>query len=280
MTTPAITSRIDPRAEIGFDVEIGPFCTIGPDVTIGQGTRLLSHVSITGEVSLGRFNTIGPFATIGHAPQDVSYQGSSTRVEIGDHNIFCQGVTIHRGSEKEEGVTRIGSHNKLMAGAHVAHDCQLGNRITMGERTVLGGHVRVEDDVEMAEGIGVTHNVTIGTHSLVSSRSKVTQDVPRYMVVEGHPARVRCVNKLRLRSCGIGEEAIEGLHEALQLLYRAKLGLPSTFENLSVRGLLSAEVLHLLAFVEAQQSGKKGRSRDGGRPAPQTPRDPLPQDYV
>ncbi|WP_254053848.1 acyl-ACP--UDP-N-acetylglucosamine O-acyltransferase [Singulisphaera sp. GP187] len=265
MTKLTSLSRIDPRAELGFHVEIGPFCTIGPDVRIGQGTRLISHVCIMGDVTLGEFNTIGPFVTLGDAPQDLSYKGTPTRVEIGDYNVLRQCVTVHRGSEKEDGTTRIGSRNVLMAGAHVAHDCQLGDRITIAERTVLGGHVHVESDVEIANGVAVVHEVTVGGFSFVGSQSKVTQDVPRYMRIDGYPSRVRSLNTLGLRRNDFFcEETIQTLREAHRLLYRAKKGLQQTVEILRARGQLSAEVLHLIAFVEAQQAGKNGRARDRG----------------
>lgn len=287
MATPTSMSQIDPRAELGFDVEIGPFCTIGPDVTIGRGTRLMSHVCITGEVTLGEFNTIGPFVALGQAPQDLSYKGTATRVEIGDHNVLHQGVTVHRGTEKEDGTTRIGSRNVLLAGVHVAHDCQLGDRITIAERTVLGGHVHVENDAQIAGGAAIHPKVTVGGYSLVGGQSKVTQDVPRYMLIEGHPARVRYLNKLGLRRHGFSEETIEALREAHRLLYRAKLGLKQTVEILGARGLLSAEVLHLIAFVEAQQAGKNGRARERGgafrKARVAVPCDPTPHhqsDYV
>ena len=130
---------IDPRAQIDEDVEIGPFCIVGPNVRIGSGTRLENNVTLMGNVAIGRCNHIYPNAVIGGEPQDISYRGSDTRVEIGDHNIIRECVTINRASEKEEGVTRIGSHNFLMACSHVAHDCQLGDHIVIANGTLLAG---------------------------------------------------------------------------------------------------------------------------------------------
>ena len=263
MTTPiSPSSHIDPRAEVAFDVEIGPYCHIGPDVRIGQGTRLLSHVCILGDVTLGQNNAIGPFVCIGDDPQDVSYRGAATRVEIGDQNVIHQGVTIHRGSEKGEGITRVGDRNVFKAGSHVAHDCQLGDRITIAERSVLGGHVRVGSDAAFAGGVAVVHNVTIGRHSFVRGQSKVTQDLPPYMLADGYPATVRCVNAAWLRRNDFREEAIAALREAHRLLYRAKLCLPQAAKVLDLHGHLTTEVLHLIAFVEAQHAGKNGRALD------------------
>ncbi|MHC5539683.1 acyl-ACP--UDP-N-acetylglucosamine O-acyltransferase, partial [Singulisphaera rosea] len=252
-------SRIDPRAELAFDVEIGPFCTIGPGVQIGRGTRLMGHVALSGDVTIGEFNTIGAFVAIGEPPQDVSYQGAATRVEIGDHNVFCEGVTIHRASEKEDGLTRIGHHNYFGAGAHVAHDCRLGDRIRIAERTVLGGHVHVENGCEIAEGVAIVHNVTIGGYSFVRARSKATQDVPPYLLVDGCPSRVRCVNTSRLRQLGFPDESILALRELYKLLYRAKIGVRQAAAGLRERGRLTPELLYLIDFVEAQNEGRNGR---------------------
>lgn len=121
----ADTACVDPRAEIADDVEIGPYCVIGPDVKIGQGTRLVAHVVIMGVASLGEGNVVSPFCSIGGDPQDHSYKGSPTRVEIGDHNVFRESVTVNRGTEKEDGLTKIGSHNYFMTGSHVGTTANL-----------------------------------------------------------------------------------------------------------------------------------------------------------
>ena len=266
LTTPfRSTTDVDPRAEIAFDVEIGPYCRIGPDVRIGEGTRLMSHVCLLGHVTVGRHNAISPFACIGGDPQDIAYKGTATSVEIGDHNVIGPSVTIHRGSERRDGVTRVGNHNSLRASAHVAHDCQLGDRIAIAEKTMLGGHVRVESDAGLAAGVAVVHNVTIGCHSFVAGQSKVTQDIPPYMFVGGYPSRVRGVNAEWLRRHDFHEEAIAALREANRMLYRANLNLQRTREILCSHGHLTDEVHHLLEFVEAQQAGKHGRALDRRR---------------
>lgn len=258
----AETASVDPRAELGDDVEVGPFCDVGPDVRIGRGTRVLDGVSLLGTVTLGEFNTIGPFAAIGGEPQDVSYGGAPTRVEVGDRNVIRERVTIHRATEKEEGFTRIGSHNVLMANSHVAHDCHLGDRITLGTGSMLGGHVRVESFATLSEGVAVVQFVTIGGYSLVGTTSKVNQDAPRYLVVDGNPSEVRCVYVVGLKRNGFGAEVIHALHEAHRLIYRAKMGVQHATEVLESHGHLSQEVRHLLDFILAQQSGKGGRARE------------------
>jgi len=168
---------IDPRAEIDDDVEIGPFCVVGSQVRILRGTRLLNSVTISGHVTIGRDNLIYPNVVIGGEPQDISYAGSDTQVVIGDGNTIREGVTINRGSEKEDGVTRIGSRNFLMACSHVAHDCKLGNHIIMANGSLLGGHVHVQDYASLSGAVAVHHYTTIGSYSFVGGLSRVLHDV-------------------------------------------------------------------------------------------------------
>ena len=148
------TWSIDPRAQIDEDVEIGPFCVIGPHVRIGRGTRLENSVTLMGRVAIGQFNHIWPGTIIGGEPQDISYSGADTKVVIGDHNLIRECVTINRGTEKEEGITSIGDHNFLMACCHVAHDCRLGSHIIITNGTLLGGHVHVHDHATLSGGVG------------------------------------------------------------------------------------------------------------------------------
>ena len=258
----ADTACVDPRAEIADDVEIGPYSVVGPDVKIGRGTRLLSHVCVYGHTTLGEFNTISPFVVLGGDPQDVSYQGTPTRVEIGDHNILRESVTVNRATEKEDGVTRLGSHNFLMAGAHVAHDCKLGDRITIANGSMLGGHVHVESHASVSGGVAVHHYVTIGSYSFVGGQSRIYHDVPRFMLVDGNPSKVRCINIVGLKRNGIGSEGIDSLHEAHRLIYRAKMSARHAAEILTAHGHLTPEVKSLLSFIEAQQEGKHGRGRE------------------
>ncbi|MDB5349892.1 MAG: acyl-(acyl-carrier-protein)--UDP-N-acetylglucosamine O-acyltransferase [Planctomycetota bacterium] len=267
----ADTACVDPRAELADDVEVGPYCVVGPDVRIGRGTRLVGHVCLLGVTTLGEFNTISPFVVIGGDPQDVSYQGTPTRVEVGDHNIIREGVTVNRATEKEDGVTRIGSHCFLMATSHVAHDCKLGNRITIANGSMLGGHVHVEDYASISGGVAVHHYVSIGGYSFVGGQSRINHDVPRYMLVDGNPSKVRCINVVGLKRNGVTAEGVDALHEAHRLIYRAKMSLKHATEILESHGHMTAEVKNLLSFIQAQHEGKHGRGRErfrkGGKAA-------------
>src|SRR6478609_7946324 len=187
------TAVIDPRAEIHDDVEVGPHCIVGPLVSIGSGTQLIGNVTIMGRVSLGRGNRIFPGAVLGGEPQDISYRGTDTQVIIGDDNLIREGVTINRATEKENGVTTLGSHSFIMAGCHIAHDCSVGSRVIMANATLLGGHVHVDDDATISGGVAVHHFATIGSFSFTGGLSRVLHDVSPYMLAEGNPSRSRCI---------------------------------------------------------------------------------------
>lgn len=266
-TSIATTAWVDPRAQIDDDVEIGPFCTVGPDVRLGKGTRLLGSVTLMGHVDLGEHNVLYPNSVIGGEPQDISYTGSPTRVVIGDHNIIREGVTVNRATEKEDGVTRVGNHNFLMANSHVAHDCKLGNHIIIANGSLLGGHVHVEDHASISGGVAVHHYTTIGSFSFIGGLSRVLHDVPPFMLNEGSPARPRCINIVALKRNNFPPHVIDALAEAHRLLYRSKIGLDSAREVLRGNDLLVPQVNQLLSFIEGQQEGRHGRGRESRRAA-------------
>jgi len=263
----ADTACVDPGADIGDDVEVGPYCVIGPDVKIGRGTRIIAQACIQGMTTLGEGNVVHPFAVIGGEPQDVSFKGTPTKVEIGNQNVIREGVTIHRGSEKEQGVTKIGSNNLLMVNVHVAHDCVIDDRVIIANNTILGGHGHVESCVTISGGVGIHPFVSIGSHSYVGALSRIYHDVPRYMIVDGNPSKVRCINVVGLRRHGISPEAIAALHEAHRLIYRAKMTVSHASEILESHGHLCPEVKGLLEFIETQHLGKHGRARERWRNA-------------
>lgn len=255
-------AAVDPRAELADGVVIGPFCTVGPDVRLGAGTRLLNSVTMLGRVTLGCDNVVYPGAVLGGEPQDLSYRGGDTQVVVGDGNVFREGVTMNRGSEKEDGLTIVGSHNLLMAGCHVAHDCRLGDRIVIANNTLLGGHVHVHDHATLSGGIGVNHFTTIGAYSFTAGLSRVLHDVPPFMLVEGDPARPRCVNTVALKRNGFTLDAIASLTEAHRLLYRARVGLEQAGRMLESAALQTSETRRLFDFIREQQAGRHGRSRE------------------
>jgi UDP-N-acetylglucosamine acyltransferase len=256
---------------IGENVTIGPFCVVGPDVQIGAGCQLANHVTVTGQTILGENNTLCSNVVIGGAPQDVSYDGSPTRVQVGAHNVFREGVTVNRATTKEDGLTRIGSHNYFMACSHIAHDCKLGNHIIMANGVLLGGHTHVHDRAILSGNVGVHHFVTIGAYSFVGGLSRIVHDVPTYMLVDGNPSSVRCVNLVGLKRQGFSPEEIASLSEAHRLIYRAKMGLRHAKEILESHNHMNEHVQRLLAFIELQYKGKHGRQREAARRGPGAP---------
>jgi UDP-N-acetylglucosamine acyltransferase len=266
-TTIAANAWVDPRAEIDEEVEIGPFCMIGPGVRIGRGTRLHNNVTLMGNVTLGADNILFPNVVLGAEPQDISYRGSDTRVEIGDGNTFREGVTVNRASEKEDGVTRIGSHNFLMAACHVAHDCKVGSHILIANGSLLAGHVHVNDYASISGGVAIHQFVTVGSYSFIGAVSRALHDVPPFMLVEGIPARPRCINIVALKRNNFSAERVELIAAAHRLLYRSKVGLSHAREIMRSNDQLSEDVEHLLSFIEGQQVGRHGRGREVRRAA-------------
>jgi UDP-N-acetylglucosamine acyltransferase len=261
------TAVVDPRAELDDDVRVGPFCVVGPHVRIGRGTQLINSVTIMGRVTMGRDNRVFPGAVIGGQPQDISYRGSDTEVIVGDDNVIREGVTINRGTEKESGITTLGSHSFIMAGCHIAHDCQVGSRVIMANATLLGGHVHVHDDATLSGGVAVHHFTTIGSFSFTGGLSRVLHDVPPYMLAEGNPSRPRCINIVALKRHDFSDETIRALAEAHRLIYRAKVGIDAARELLRGSDMLIPEVNHLLSFLQHQHAGRSGRGRDQRRAA-------------
>jgi UDP-N-acetylglucosamine acyltransferase len=259
------TAVIAPGAELGVDVEIGPYSVVGPRVVIGDRTRVGAQVVIDGVTRLGEDNVIVGQASLGGAPQDLSYKGEPTRLEIGDRNTIREFVTINRGTIKGGGVTRIGDNCLLMACCHVAHDCELKNRIIMGNNVLLAGHVLVEEQANISGGAAAHHFVTIGSYAYVGGMTRMVQDVPPYMILEGHPSRVRGVNVIGLQRGGFPEEEIELLRNAFRRIYRSGSPRRRTLDELKGEAAGSPLLADLVRSLENTENGAKGRYRESLR---------------
>lgn len=196
------TAQVHPKAQIAEGVAIGPYTIIGENVSLGKNTCISQHVTIDGHTTLGENNTVFPYAVLGTAPQDITYRNEPTQLVMGDNNTIREFVTVNRGTYKEQGQTRLGSHNLLMAYCHIAHDCVLGNHIIMANGVQLGGHVRIHDFAAFGGLVAVHHFVTVGQYAFVGGLARVIHDVPPYTIVEGHPARVRALNVIGLERHG------------------------------------------------------------------------------
>lgn len=211
---------IEPGATIAADAEIGPLCHVGPKVAIGSGTRLVSHVAVMGRTKLGAGNTIWPQAVLGADPQDLKFNGEDAQLVIGDNNEIRECVTLHVGTENGGGVTRVGSDNLLMAYVHVGHDCVIGDHCILANAVQLAGHIHIRDHANVGGATAVHHYVTIGEYSFVGGMSRIVQDVPPFMVVEGHPARIRDINRVGLARHRFPQETIDRLKDVYRRLFR------------------------------------------------------------
>jgi UDP-N-acetylglucosamine acyltransferase len=248
------TAVIHPGAQIGEGCFVGPYCVIGEHVQIAGGTRLHSHVVIDGHTQLGRDNEVYPFASIGLRSQDLKWKGGMTRVEIGDHNTFREHVTINSATT-DGGVTRIGSHNHLLAGAHVAHECSVGNHVVMSNVATLAGHVLVEDHATIG-GLAAVHQFCrIGRMAIIGGCAKVVQDVPPFMLVDGNPAETRTINKVGLDRNGVSEEIQNALKQAHRLLFREGLTIPNALARMESELPDCSELQHLASFARSSERG-------------------------
>ncbi len=264
-------SQVDPAARIAGGAVIGPFCVVGPDVAIGEGTVLHSHVVLTGRTTIGRNNQFWPNCVIGGDPQDVSWEHSDTEVFIGDNNIFREGVTVNRGAEKEDRLTRIGNNNMFMANSHVAHNCRIFNNVILVNGVLLGGHVHIHDGAIVSGNSVVHHFSTVGRLSFVSGGCRVPHDIPPYMLAAGSDdPKLKTINTVGMKRAGISDSTIQVIKEAFRLLYRRNRPLDEVrrhFQN-SLDDVIPIELSVLLTFVENQRAGKLGRAREAIRNKP------------
>jgi UDP-N-acetylglucosamine acyltransferase len=243
------TAIISPRAELAEGVTVGPYSVIEEGVVIGKGTWVGPHAVIKGPTTLGADNRIFQFASIGDAPQDLKYKGEPTRLEIGDRNVFREFTTMNRGTVGGGGVTRIGSDNLFMAFTHVAHDCQVGNRVVMANYATLAGHVEIGDWVIMG-GYSGTHQFTkVGAHAFIGNNAAVTRDVPPYIMAVGTPAVPHSINSEGLKRRGFTPEQIRNLKNAYRVLYRSDLKLEDAVAELKRLAESQPEIQPMIDFI-------------------------------
>ena len=250
------TAIIDPKAKIHPSCEVGPYCVVGPDVEVGERCRLLSHVAMGGPTTIGSDNHFFPFCSIGLAPQDISYKGEPTRLEIGDHNEIREYVTINRATAKAEGVTRVGSHNLIMAYTHIAHDCRVGDHIIMANAATLGGHVTVEDWATVGALCPVHHFVRIGTHAFIGGGTTITRDVlPFSKTSAERGTHAYGLNAVGLERRGFTKERIKKIHHAYRVLIASKLNTSQALDKLKAEADRGDDVEALIRFIEASERG-------------------------
>lgn len=261
------TAVISEGAELGVDVEVGPYSVVGPRVRVGDRTQIGPQVVLDGVTTIGDENRIFGQASLGNPPQDLSYQGEPTRLEVGDRNTIREFVTINRGTVKGGGVTRIGSDCLLMACSHVAHDCELRDRVILGNNVLLAGHVLVEEFANVSGAAAAHHFVTIGKHAYVGGLTRLVQDVPPFMIAEGHPSRVRGVNIIGLQRAGVSDRDVEALRSIFRRVYRSGQPRRQVLEGLEPAVETNEFVRAFVQSLRDTERGAKGRYRESLREA-------------
>jgi UDP-N-acetylglucosamine acyltransferase len=256
MTNVHSTAVIDPSAKVPSSCKIGPYCVIGNGVELGEECELVAHVVLQGPTTIGSHNKIYPFAAIGIGPQDLSYKGEPTRLQIGDHNQIREYVTIHRGTTKGGGLTTVGNHTLIMAYAHIAHDCHIGDHVILANGATLGGHVTVEEYASISALCPIHQFVTIGKYSYVGGGTTITQDVlPFSKTSAAREVHAYGVNSVGLERRGFSPERIKRIQHFFKVLLASKLNTSQALAKLKSEGDLGEDVAMLLAFVEKSERG-------------------------
>jgi UDP-N-acetylglucosamine acyltransferase len=252
MSDIACRAIVSPSARVASGVRIGPFAVVGDEVELGEGCVIESHAVVKGPSTFGRDNHVHSFAIVGGDPQDLTYTGQRVRLEVGDSNEFREFCTVHRGTIKGGGATRVGSHNLIMAYAHIGHDCVIGNHVILTNGAQLAGHIVVEDYAGISAFCLLHQFSRVGSHSYIGAGTVITQDVAPFSMVVG-PREVRCygINKVGLERHGFSAERIKTLEQAYRLLLRSKLNTSQAVEKM--RGTLShsEDVQTLIRFIES-----------------------------
>jgi UDP-N-acetylglucosamine acyltransferase len=238
-------------ATLGADVEIGPYCLVGPDVTLGDGVRLQSHVVVEGVTDIGERCVVHPFANLGGPPQHSAHRGEPTRLVVGPRNTIREHVTMHTGTAGGRGVTTVGADGLFMAGSHIAHDCIIGNHIVLANGVAVGGHVQMADFVFMG-GLAAAHQFTrIGRYSFVGGLAAVTKDVIPFGSVWGNHAHLEGLNLVGLKRRGFPRETVNALRAAYRLLFADEGTFQERLADVAETYANSEEVMEIVNFIQA-----------------------------
>ncbi len=248
------TAVVDPSAELGAGTRVGPYCCIGPNVRLGENVELKSHVVIEGRTTIGDETEIYPFASIGHRPQDLKYGGEPSTLKIGRKNTIREHVTMNPGTEGGGMVTCVGDNNLFMVGAHVAHDCLIGNYVIMANNATLAGHVAVED-YAIIGGLSAVHQFCrIGQHAMIGGMSGVEHDIIPYVSVMGGRAWISGLNLIGLKRRGFGKEEIRNLRCAYDILFAETGVISERIDRVAAKFAESRAVMDIVEFLNADSS--------------------------
>jgi len=254
-TTIHPTAVVEPGAQLGAGVEVGPLAFVGAGVVLGDGTRLHHHAAVEGFTSLGRDCEVFPYACIGGKTQDLKFKGGRPGLRAGDRNVFREYVTVNAATNDGD-FTVLGSDNSVLAYSHIAHDCVLGSHIVMSNAISMAGHVTIEDHVVLGGAAGIHQFCRIGAYAMLSAMAKLVQDLPPYFIADGTPAEVRAFNKVGLERSGHTPEQLERVKQIYRILYRDGLNRSQALEKLSGHEHAgSAEFQRVIAFAKASDRG-------------------------
>ena len=246
---------VDSDAELADDVSVGPYSVIGADVKIGAGTIIGSHVVIKGPTSIGKENRIYQFTSIGEDPQDKKYAAEITRLEIGDRNTIREFTSMHRGTQQDNCVTKIGDDNLFMAYTHVAHDCIIGNNVIMANGASLAGHVHLNNNAILG-GFTLVHQFTqVGQYSFAAMGSAITQEIPPFIMVGGKPTRPHGINSVGMERNGISTEDIRLIRNAYKIIYKMNLRLEDAIEKMEDMTSDSKQLTDMISFLRNVSRG-------------------------
>jgi UDP-N-acetylglucosamine acyltransferase len=256
------TAIVEPGARLGEGVTIGPFCLVGPDVSLGDGSELISHVVLAGRTEIGPRARIFPFASIGHQPQDLKFKGEPSTLTIGSDCMIREGVTMNPGTEGGGLVTTVGDRCVFLAGSHVAHDCRIGDNVIFSNNVMLAGHCQVGAFAIIGGGAAVHQYCRIGSHAFIGGLSGVENDVIPYGIAIGNRAHLAGLNIVGLKRRGFSREVIHDIRRAYRLLFADEGTLTERIEDVGVEFASHPVVHEILEFL-----------REGGNRSICTPRD-------
>ena len=243
------TALIDSKSKISKNVKIGPYSIIGPNVEIGEGTEIQSHVIIIGNTRIGKNNKIYPYASIGNDPQDLKYQGEETKIEIGNNNKIREYVTINPGTKGGGGLTNVGNNCLFMVSAHIAHDCFVGNNVILANNVPLGGHAHIDDHAIIGGNSAVQQFTRIGKSAMIGGMCGVVRDIIPYGIAHGNRSVLQGLNLIGLRRKNIENKNIKLLSEAYKEIFKNE-NLTENLKNLSKDFKDNELVLEVINFIE------------------------------
>jgi len=248
------TAIVADGAQIADDAIIGPYCTVSAQAVIGSATELISHVVIEGNTTLGRNNRVSPFAVLGGRTQDLKFKGGLPGVRIGDDNTIREYVTINAATNDGD-YTTVGSNCLIMAYSHIAHCCHIGNQVIIANACQIAGHVTIEDMATIEGIVGIVQFLRVGTMAFVGGMSKISKDMPPYMIGHGDPLEVRGFNKIGMERRGVDEAGRKSIKEAYRILYRQEAAVSQALDKIESEVEQTPEVRHLVEFCRASEKG-------------------------